>query len=413
VPYQLPGQVLYPGGMYDAQLNLSGTGKFATGNIINPTLLPDPSDPEVIWVAARWHHYSQANEFGVFPTTGLDGFPVNASIKTTTTWESHVLIGRLGAQTLSLLEPMKKLSVIPPFAGQNTSAEWTPCIPEYGGYQPGNNSVTQVISVGGLEDPRLMLTPQGKVALTFHSLPPVGMSYSAEAAEQTDSTNADPKPTQPGYCYTKGRVFRTVLPAWESLETTPSPTELLEWDRSQRSRPEKNWMAFFAKPSTAKTDLFVTSVVPHRVIQPIKTENGTIMHSENSSDTMSRLLVSKANGIVFHGGANGLYVDRENNATVDPYFLGTFHSINGSQYRSYMYKFQTTPPFAIRKISGLLPLLPAPLTDKSISRPLAFNSGLAILPSGSVLVSYGSSNSHSRVLVIPPAKFAEFFLKDD
>ena len=140
-------------------------------------------------------------------------------------------------------------------------------------------------------------------------------------------------------------------------------------------------------------------------------DNGTLKHSQLATTSNARLLASKgdARSTVFHGGANAVWHE-----AFDAY-LASFHAIHAEtgRYLNYLYLFEPDPPFAIQRISGLLPLLAAPVTDESIGNPLVFQSGLTVLPDGSVIVSYGSSNTESRMLHVPQTQLQRFFEKDD
>lgn len=170
----------------------------------------------------------------------------------------------------------------------------------------------------------------------------------------------------------------------------------------------------FADLDQPGDDLYVRSILPHRVIKKKATasgKDGVTEYKEVASKFFSRLLASK-NATVFHGGANAVLMEGNQTTGEEPYFLASFHSISGSQYRTYMYKFEALPPYSIIKISGKLPLLGAPIVDTSVSSPMAFNSGLTVLPSKDVLLSYGSSNVESRFLFMPQGQYDRFFEKD-
>lgn len=439
-----------------------------------------------MWVAARWHKAEVSLEYGLYPTTDEKNKPVNATLKSTMTWWSEILLGRIHTSNWSLLEPMRKVTVSPP---HNASGEWVPCIPPYGGYAAVNNSVTQIISIGGLEDPRLMWLPDGTLGLTFQSLPPQGSPLSTLAVRGLEGDQVfDPNSDE---CFTKGRLYRAIIPhkrfLADSFLNTSIPSKALLYEKAAPFNTEKNWMSFFQDGK----EKYVRTMFPHRVLD-VGPSTATVINvlEGDLGSVDSRLLVSKKSSVVYHGGANALlmkpakegnctgrdwvcYIDRypdltkafgKNTAQAQAhyaangkkegrccscdvhycsYYLSSFHSIEAGKYRNYLYKFAPWAPYPITAVSGLLPMLGAPLVDRSIGKPLAFNSGLAAVNFTNVhvpptcvkenvndtdanatsictrsrtvglILSYGSSNAESRALFIPESWYAHFFEKDD
>jgi hypothetical protein len=191
----------------------------------------------------------------------------------------------------------------------------------------------------------------------------------------------------------------------------------LAWEGSKGLVAEKNWMAF-EHPSEGQ--LFLRSLLPWVVLRVPGPNEPCDVTGEDSADFAFRaeapVLEATAGrrDVVFHGGTSALRVIPGNPFFLDngdsareAYYLAGFHSIDPhGLYIDYLVEFDGEPPFGRERYSAALPLVEAPVKDGSIGAPLAFLSGLTATPNGHLLLSYGSSNSESRVLMLDKAALA-------
>jgi hypothetical protein len=461
-----PGYVFHSPDMQDVRLNLTapqfipGVWPPQAGTLINPSILWVDGE---LRLAVRQHYFSLTNESGVFPTVDSSGANVTAYTRVTQTWHSYILTGLLDPASLEQtgesvvvlllrgcphpptrsraanafrrhagLPPWRYNALIHaftpgmqthtlPLRGFACAGEWLPClIPPV--YVAANRSISQVVSVGGLEDPRLLFyngsfanlscsadsssnrvcerRANTSVGLTFYSNPPRDLE--AEEAGVAPGPQYGwiyaqvwGEPPLQGLCPRKGRVF--LADAAGSPGSLGSVAQQLRRQGEKGYDAEKNWMYF---PSDGGK--FVSDMQPHTVLDaPAAFENPVglaIELSRNSPD----LQVSLAAGAVIHGGANPIRLDEDT-------YLGSFHSILSGQYSNYLYEFNAHTPYQVLRVSAPLPLITAPLADGSITVPMAFSSGLTRTPDGRVLVAYGSSNAEARVLVLNEVSLAQLF----
>jgi peptidoglycan/LPS O-acetylase OafA/YrhL len=393
---RLPGFKWYSQDMIDYRLNLSSAQRIpgldsVYGSLINPSLLYHDGK---LHIAVRQHYFTVTSTKGTFPTRDSTNFNVTAVEKVTQRWYSYLYTGILNADTLQQEGTLKPFTPAPPHSSYSA---WTPCLSPPT-YVPGNRSISLVESVGGMEDPRLLLrtnatTRVTALGLTFYSNMPRDLKLEEEGTAPGPPYGTfyakvwGERPLE-GLCPSKGRVWITNIRG-ESYYAPPQATGL-ERQMGLLFEAEKNWM-FFESDGLQR---FVTDVEPHTIydVTTRSPENELIRAAMETNPRLAEAVTK--NGAKIHGGANPIRVTSD-------IFLGSFHTITaGGVYANFLYEFYAHPPYSVIRISSPLPLLAAPLRDGSISNPMAFSSGLTELPDKRVLISYGSSNSESRVLVL-------------
>ncbi len=110
--------------------------------------------------------------------------------------------------------------------------------------------------------------------------------------------------------------------------------------------------------------------------------------------------------VVFHGGSHAVLLPATDLSPAC--FLAAFHTVEGGNYQNFLLKFACTRPWDVLRVSRPLPLVEA-APDASVQQPLAFLSGLALLNGSLVVLTYGSSNVESRVLVLDTALLESIF----
>ena len=248
----------------------------------------------------------------------------------TQTWYSYVWTTRLDPETFAPLERLKKFEVEPPFKSMD---EWLPCL-QPPMYVPANNSISVIESVGGLEDPRLLVrtnpeSGEPELGMTFFSNPPRDLE--AEAAGTAPGplyglwyAIVEGEPPYEGLCPSKGRVWLTPMEERSSEDQEARRASGFEREQGHTFTTEKNWMYF---ESALREKLFVTEIEPHTIT--VATTTATSTKVRDIADTITARLDAtvRDKGVVIHGGANPIFI-REN------VLLGSFHTILYGKYTS-------------------------------------------------------------------------------
>jgi hypothetical protein len=416
----LPGFLYYSQDMMDYRLNLSSAAPIpglenVHGSLINPSVLYFDGK---LHLAVRQHFFSVHSTKGTFPTRDGKNKNVTAVEKVTQKWYSYLYTGILNADTLQQEGVLKPFTAAPPGGGVSSNRSWTPCVSPPT-YVEQNRSISLVESVGGMEDPRLLVRTHASsgakvLGLTFYSNIPRDFELEAEGKAPGPPYGTfyakvwGEKPLE-GLCPKKGRVWITDVEGGGggdgSAAQRPQVTDL-EKQTGLMYVTEKNWM-FFESEGTG-LQRFVTEVEPHRIHdftnQSLSPDLQELRLVDSTTNPRLATTVSTARALI-HGGANPIQL------TTDPnIFLGSFHTITpGGVYTNFLYEFYAHPPYSVVRVSKPLPLLSAPLVDASTSNPMTFSSGLTELPDKRVLVSYGSSNAESRVLVLTAKGLDDLF----
>jgi hypothetical protein len=362
------------------------TGAAAGFDFINPSVVWDEAAQSLL-VAARRHNYSRYVDHTPIDFFGVDNRNHTAVGTEVLQWYSDVAIGRLDS-SLVLTGPMTMMRLAP--------EPWRPCVPN-ASYSKRNNTFTQHVS-SGPEDPRFVRRGE-QLWVSVYSLPPP-TTGSGDAA-----------------CSRAGRMF------WAKMPSEPTEAVVareLAWEGSKDSVAEKNWMSF-EHPSEGQ--LFMRSLLPWVVLRVPGPNEPLDAIGEDRADFAFRaeapVLEATAGrrDVVFHGGTSALRVMPGDPLFLDggdsarkPYYLAGFHTIDPhGLYINYLVEFAGEPPFGPERYSAALPLVEAPVKDGSIGAPLAFLSGLTATPTGQLLLSYGSSNHESRVLMLDKTALAFAF----
>jgi hypothetical protein len=157
---------------------------------------------------------------------------------------------------------------------------------------------------------------------------------------------------------------------------------------------EKNWMAFLHND-----DLYITyQLSPWHVVYKYvsATQALRLAHATPSDVIKQRFPRSKV-----HGGPPIVYIPSNLSTTGDGYYLGVLHARKrtdaGLEMPHYLYKMAPNPPFNLVAVSPQQ----LPLEFVKGSQQFAFVSGLWLdIGSGQVMISYGSSDQVSRVLMM-------------
>jgi hypothetical protein len=116
--------------------------------------------------------------------------------------------------------------------------------------------------------------------------------------------------------------------------------------------------------------------------------------------------MSKFDSFDVHGGPPLIHVPEHISSTKEAYYLGIMHHYemrgDGCKrlYRHFAYKASPQPPFDITAISDELPLTFKDLKGVRHARCVAFVSGLDITENGTILITYGSADIESRILIL-------------
>jgi hypothetical protein len=370
--------------------------KFNESYYINPSLLMDPVSKRLIAVVRK-------NRMHIKFITGLSlerqYLEHNGSVSSATattfesvTWESEIGIGYLNPTTFELLGSMVMLDVFPTGSHFCRLRPW---------FSPHNQTVGRLI-VDGPQDPRLFVTADNEMWLSFFSVP--ATPYPGQACpSQTGGKVYQAAVIFPNATNTKlTGIDRTYAPPGVHSSSFPIVSKSFPKDYVA-FRSEKNWLSFFK----GATQYFITGVHPYTIAK-VLSDSSVKPHVSHEYHRFTKTLQERDN-IVFHGGANPVLMAE----TVDrpAYYLSVFHTIeNSTHYLNYAFEFMDKSPFSILRISDPLPLILAEVQDHSISIPLGFVSGLTRLDhNGWVAFSYGSSNAESRVLTMSPTALEELF----
>jgi hypothetical protein len=365
----------------------------------NPSLLMDPVRERLIAVV-RKHRMNVK----VIPEISLelqylkhDGSVTNATARVSKswTWQSEIGIGYLNPTTFELLSPMVMLDVFPPGRYFCQLRPW---------FSPHNETVVSFV-VDGPQDPRLFVTADNEIRLSFFSVPVTpypgqacpshtgGKVYQATVRFSNATNTLSTKLTGIDRMYAPTGVNSLSFP----IVSTSFPKDYVEL------RSEKNWLYFLE----GATQYFITGMHPYTIAKVLK-DSSVKPFISHEYYRFTKTLQERGN-IVFHGGANPVLMAE----TVDrpAYYLSVFHTIeNSTHYLNYAFEFMDKSPFSILRISNPLPLIQAEVHDQSISIPIGFVSGLTRLDhNGWVAFSYGSSNAESRVLTMSPTALEEMF----
>jgi len=181
-----------------------------------------------------------------------------------------------------------------------------------------------------------------------------------------------------------------------SVDAPANFTLVQRYDLGSAPSREKNWMAFDTGDGILR---FVTLMNPFTVIQVCQTmiQGGIQTKLESVVEEHHLFGPLDEMGYHIHGGANPVPYT---NGT----FLGIFHTLQGSKYRNYFFKFKFLKGrWRVLMVSDLIPLFEAPVLrsdNVGINKPMTFASGLTIVDD-LVLVSCGSSNKDARLVEFP------------
>jgi hypothetical protein len=373
--------------------------KFNESYYINPSLLMDPVSKRLMAVVRKHKKHIKV-------ITGLslelqylqhNGSVTNATatVSESVTWESEIGIGYFNSTTFELLGSMVMLEVFPPGSHFCQLRQW---------FSPQNQTVGRLI-VDGPQDPRLFVTADNEMWLSFFSLPVTpypgqacpsqtgGNVYQATVPFPTATSTLSTKLTGIDRMYAPPGVHASSFP----IVSTSFPKDYVAL------RSEKNWLSFFK----GGTQYYITGVHPYTIAK-VFIDSSVKPFISHEYPRFTKTLQERDN-IVFHGGANPVLMAETVNRPA--YYLSVFHTIeNSTHYLNYAFEFMDESPFSILRISDPLPLILAEVHDHSISIPLGFVSGLTRLDhNGWVAFSYGSSNAESRVLPMSPTALEELF----
>ena len=372
--------------------------------MINPSLLFVDSR---LLVAARCHALSVA--------MSCEGFREVS----TTTWASELFLGELDPDSFALRGPMARLQLRPPGAGALLAGgRWRPCqAPKV--FHPGNNTYSAVVATGP-EDPRLFLSPGGKVKVTVVSRPPAASGAAAcdpgQSSPRTFVAPLDLRGAAPA------RAAR-LRPQAEAL-AFPLGAEALGFGGGDAA--EKNIGAF----ASGGAEYFVYRVAPLVVCGG---PEGAVHRHLSMAVLVNQFLAAHALGEAFevHGGSNPVRVPRSwvENAGGDSgeVFLGVAHLLTGTsrRYINFLYAFEAEPPFRPVDLSDKLDLaaLDGPgQRATGCGADAVFASGLAYMPTACcgpqraaldyLVLSYTVCDAVTRVRVMGHAQVRALFLRE-
>lgn len=168
---------------------------------------------------------------------------------------------------------------------------------------------------------------------------------------------------------------------------------------------EKNWMPFIYK-----NELYATQeLTPHRVLH-LGPDGVTIEQFESDSSHVFGKYKMRA----LHGGPPLVFIEGSASQLGTDYYLGVVHFFRFDErkvrhYHHFFYKMQPFPPFQVCDMSSELQLTMTkfdprvPIHKRRIWRDgdyVAFVSGLQLVDSKHLLVSYGSGDDTARVLFL-------------
>jgi len=251
-------------------------------------------------------------------------------------------------------------------------------------YIPANNTLIRTI-VTGPEDPRLTLVDE-ELVLSFNSILPV------------DKNSGCPE-------VVVSQMFITPFGTGWRKHDPLSPKRLeYGWTRIH----EKNWVGF----SYEGDMYFVYQIFPHTIVRA-QSHSGEAerLYETSFGDfiTLTRNLGDHIQGSL-RGSASAVRIEGNQRTTPHlprAHYLGLFHAQSTEgEYLHFAYRFSPSPPFEVLQVSRQLPLLGRP---SSTSRhPFAFATGLAVVDDV-VLLTYGSGDQESRLLVMELSEFDEYF----
>jgi hypothetical protein len=214
-----------------------------------------------------------------------------------------------------------------------------------------------------------------------------------------------------------GTIYIAPIAVTNTQKSIPTGAMSIELplDPERWARPhntvEKNFLVF-----QSGTGLFyIYRIFPHVVY--LFAQAGKVLDLPQrivgDSRLLSDLLLRQNvfdDGLVAHGGATPIALSHSmhkfGSAAGTKLFLASFHTTNpndSTDYSHHLYIFESTH-FDIIAVSARLPLVRQPGTNKG-----TFVSSILETERSDVIVSYGSGDVESRVLVISNAKFRELF----
>ena len=342
--------------------------------LINPTLLlveTEGGGAPKLMRAARAH--------STIFTAGIGSWWVNEENATisvtemTTTWRSDIVMAMetnassrvrrwngwdVTAWGLDGIQPLLTSSTGHLTSSLNTN-KWGPLCEPKPLFIPHNATLFKK-AVTGPEDPKLMMLPDGGVAMSFSSLPPVE--------------------SRPGCHHSNGAVVQMYLSA--ALEPPHAEASVgVRLGCGSETTAEKNWISFVYDGQL----YYIYSIHPHVVVQ-VRPADGVCVRRYSTSSYQPLAKLYETGRYQIHGSATATM----HNGT----YLALLHTVdNVGMYATMAYRFQATPPFAILAVSRPIPLQGAGGAN--------FASGL-LLPSDSdkVVVTYGAADLESRALVM-------------
>jgi len=230
-------------------------------------------------------------------------------------------------------------------------------------YSEVNRTLSRKL-VTGPEDPKLFEIPADSNdgsqswALTYSSFPPASL---LNEQSSMDACQWHPEAVMQMYVAADG-------PSLASGEKAQG----VRLDCGNSQGMEKNWIAFQHNGNL----YYVYSVEPHIVVNVRTADGACVQQYSTSSKQLKRIRHE------LRGSATAIrYSDTE--------YLALFHTnAPGQGYATMAYTFQSEPPFAVQRISKVLPL-----------HNFAFASSLTVY-NEKVMIGYGENDMKSRILVM-------------
>lgn len=287
--------------------------------------------------------------------------------------------------------------------GTNTCRDFNPLRSTFNECLWGSAEQVAPVDTQGIEDPKLFVWPGKGLYAIFGSKPEragqihckqpvIFQQYLAQLLEEYSGSGGN-----------------WSLPHPVALRADKYP----QLYRGRGDIKEKNWMPFHYRDRL----YMVHSMHPHRVLEMNSRGQAVELH-----ETYDEGLFAKFTKFDIHGGPPVLHVAGAISATQRSYFLGVFHYFETllpskiKDYHHYLYKFEDTPPFRVCAVSKEIPLRPMSPDQVKIYRRIwkdtsktTYVNGLFITKSGELLLSYGSSDLSSRLLVLTMQEMENLF----
>ena len=385
----VPSYVSMQHGCFDARLNISVSG---VGFVINPALIKQQGSDDSFIFAARRHQLQTE-------TTSDVGSNGNVTTTKRIIYHSAIVLGWLKLQEGKLVQKRGAALSLSPSSSFGKS--WFPCLAPPA-YFSENNTFVQVVTTGP-QDPRLMWWGK-QLILSFFSMRPVSRQGELCPSKSNASLLVQRENT--------GSVF--IVPINFSKSGKPELTNVRELPLppSRRGRPEstveKNLLLFEKGSSLC----YVYRVFPH-VVYTIANASGWTEPTRYVGDSrlLSDLLIRPDvadDGLIAHGGAAPIQLSLPllRGTNVTNLYLGSFHTTSAHDRRWYshhLYIFEGSR-FDIVAYSSQLPLV-----EQSPGNRGTFISSILETKTGDFLISYGSGDVESRILVVTNDMFRELF----